>query len=111
MALCWEIAGPPGGMRGFGDKGNIELGEKQKEELLRNLSSIANDTHALNLGGETNGSRPAPAPAPSRLPPEPAPSPAAVPPPDPAPAPAVAARPSAMARSVSAAANDQVIVK
>ena len=111
MASRWEIAGPPGGVRGLGDSGNIELGEKQKEELLRNLSSIANDTHALNLGGgETNGGRPAPAPAPSRLPPEPAPSPAAVPPPDPAPAPAVAARPSAMARSVSAAANDQVIV-
>ena len=35
MALCWEIAGPPGGVRGFGDTGNIELGEKQKE-LLRN---------------------------------------------------------------------------
>ena len=118
MASRWEIAGPPGGVRGLGDSGNIELGEKQKEELLRNLSSIATDTHALNLGGgggETNGSRPAPAPAPapapSRLPPEPAPSPAAVPPPEPAPAPAVAARPSAMARSVSAAANDQVIVK
>ena len=116
MASRWEIAGPPGGVRGLGDSGNIELGEKQKEELLRNLSSIATDTHALNLGGgggETNGNRsaPAPAPAPSRLPPEPAPSPAAVPPPEPAPAPAVAARPSAMARSVSAAANDQVIVK
>ena len=115
MASRWEIAGPPGGVRGLGDSGNIELGEKQKEELLHNLSSIATDTHALNLGGggETNGSRPAPAPAPapSRLPPEPAPSPAAVPPPEPAPAPAVAARPSAMARSVSAAANDQVIVK
>ena len=36
MALCWEIAGPPGGVRGFGDTGNIELGEKQKEQPLRN---------------------------------------------------------------------------
>ena len=35
MASRWEIAGPPGGVRGFGDTGNIELGEKQKE-LLRN---------------------------------------------------------------------------
>ena len=43
MALCWEIAGPPGGVRGFGDKGNIELGEKQKEQLL--------------LHGETNGAQ------------------------------------------------------
>ena len=57
------------------------------------------------------GTPPPPAPAPSRLPPKPAPSPAAVPPPDPAPALAVAARPSAMAWSVSAAANDKVIAK
>ena len=49
--------------------------------------------------------------APSRLPPKPAPSPAAVPLPDPAPALAVAARPRAMAWSVIAAANDQVIAK
>ena len=94
MALCWEIAGPPGGVRGFGDKGNIELGEKQKEQLLRNCCCCT--------------ARPT---APSRLPPKPAPSPAAVPPPDPAPALAVAARPSAMAWSVSAAANDKVIAK
>lgn len=94
MASRWEIAGPPGGVRGLGDSGNIELGEKQKEELLRNCCCCT--------------ARPM---APSRLPPKPAPSPAAVPPPDPAPALAVAARPSAMAWSVSAAANDKVIAK
>ena len=52
MASCWEIAGPPGGVRGFGDTSNFKLGEKQNEELLRNCcccSSIANDTY-----GETN---------------------------------------------------------
>ena len=55
MALCWEIAGPPGGVRGFGDTGNFKLGEKQNEEPLRNCcccSSIANDTY-----GETNGAQ------------------------------------------------------
>ena len=43
MASRWEIAGPPGQARPF-DGQNIELGEKQKEEMLRHLSNIANDT-------------------------------------------------------------------
>merc|ERR1719450_2055804 len=76
-------------------EGNIELGDKQKEEMLRNLSTIANDTQALNLvqglaesvSVQTNG-RPEVNSRPQPPPPEPAPL-----------------RP--MARSVSAAANDQ----
>ena len=98
MASRWEIAGPPGGVRGL-DSGNIELGDKQKEEMLRNLSTIANDTQALNLvqglaesvRQETNG-RPESAGINNPRPPQP---------PQPEPAPL---RP--MARSVSAAAND-----
>ena len=104
MASRWEIAGPPGGVRGFGDTGNIELGEKQKEELLRNCCCCS----CAAPSPMTRTARPT---APSRLPPKPAPSPAAVPLPDPAPALAVAARPRAMAWSVIAAANDHVIAK
>ena len=98
MASRWEIAGPPGGVRGL--EGNIELGEKQKEEMLRNLSNIAHDTQAMGLGdprGETNGVSAQPPPAqPQSRQPEPAPvQPRHQPEP-----------PRAMARSVSAAAND-----
>ena len=97
MASRWEVTGPPGGVRGLEGLGNIELGEKQKEEMLRNLTTFANETQALIQETETNGRSepaPAPVPAPVQIPvirsrePE------------------VPAAPRAIARSVSAAAND-----
>jgi len=84
MASRWEIAGPPGQARAL-DGQNIELGEKQKEEMLRHLSSIANDTQAMMA--KSNG-RPDSAMQAMR-----------VSEPDLA--------PRALPRSVSAAANDQ----
>ena len=93
MASRWEIAGPPGGVRGL--EGSIELGEKQKEEMLRNLSSIATDTRAMGLTDrEPNGV--------SQQPPSSLQQPPRLSEPEPARAP----EPRAMARSVSAAAND-----
>ena len=100
MASRWEIAGPPGGVRGL--EGNIELGEKQKEEMLRNLSNIAHDTQAMGLEdprGETNGVTPSSRPPPAQ--PQPRQPEAAPVQPRHQPEP-----PRAMARSVSAAAND-----
>merc|ERR1719209_2279950 len=84
MASRWEVAGPPGQARAL-DGQNIELGEKQKEEMLRHLSSIANDTQAMMA--KSNG-RPDSAMQAMR-----------VSEPDLA--------PRALPRSVSAAANDQ----
>ena len=96
MASRWEVAGPPGGVRNM-DHGNIELGEKQKEEMLRNLNALANDTHAMTIlaAAETNGRSSSdlrPASRPEQSAPEPV-TPAAP-------------RAAPMARSVSAAAND-----
>jgi hypothetical protein len=75
----------------------LELGEKQKEEMLRHLTSIANDTQEMMMKG--GGGGPAPpvardpvrtmAPPPVREPEARAPAPAALP------------------RSVSAAANQE----
>lgn len=84
MASRWEIAGPPGQARVL-DGPSIELGEKQKEEMLRHLSSIANDTQAMMA--KTNG-RPDSAMQAMRLSEQ-------------------DLAPRAMPRSVSAAANDQ----
>lgn len=84
MASRWEVAGPPGQARVL-DGSNIELGEKQKEEMLRHLSSIANDTQAMMA--KTNG-RPDSAMQAMRLSEQ-------------------DLAPRAMPRSVSAAANDQ----
>jgi len=87
MASRWEIAGPPGQARAL-DGQNIELGEKQKEEMLRHLSSIANDTQAMMA--KTNG-RPDSAMQAMRVSEQDLAPPA----------------PRALPRSVSAAANDQ----
>jgi len=95
MASRWEMAGPAGGAK-MGDIGqNIELGEKQKEEMLRHLTTIANDTQALMLKqsngrasaemmGVTAAGRMTPAPAPQPEPPR-----------------------QGLPRSISAAANEQ----
>ena len=104
MASRWEIAGPPGGVRGL--EGNIELGEKQKEDLLRNLTSLANETQSLQtqamnmmMPSETNGRSDNSLNSINNRPPQ---QPVRHPEPEP-PRPA----PTGMARSVSAAANDQ----
>ena len=42
------MAGPPGAGKKMEGVDNLELGEKQKEEMLRHLTSIANDTQVLS---------------------------------------------------------------
>lgn len=97
MASRWEMAGPAGsqGKRMEGVD-NLELGEQQKEEMLRHLTSIANDTQELMMKGR-EAARPGGAPAVAALLRE---APPAQPTPAPAPVPA-------LARSVSAAANQE----
>lgn len=97
MASRWEMAGPAGsqGKRMEGVD-NLELGEQQKEEMLRHLTSIANDTQELMMKGR-EAARPGGAPAVAALLREAPPAQAA---PAPAPAPV-------LARSVSAAANQE----
>lgn len=97
MASRWEMAGPAGsqGKRMEGVD-NLELGEQQKEEMLRHLTSIANDTQELMMKGR-EAARPGGAPAVAALLREAPPAQAT---PAPAPAPA-------LARSVSAAANQE----
>ena len=50
MALCWEIAGPPGGVRGFGDRG-------QGEHRAGGEAEGAAAAQLLLLHGETNGAQ------------------------------------------------------
>ena len=97
MASRWEMAGPAGsqGKRMEGVD-NLELGEQQKEEMLRHLTSIANDTQELMMKGR-EAARPGGAPAVAALLRE---APPAQPTQAPAPVPA-------LARSVSAAANQE----
>ena len=45
------MAGPPGAGKKMEGVDNLELGEKQKEEMLRHLTSIANDTLDLMMKG------------------------------------------------------------
>ena len=47
----WEMAGPPGAGKKMEGVDNLELGEKQKEEMLRHLTSIANDTQDMMMKG------------------------------------------------------------
>jgi len=51
MASRWEMAGPPGAGKKMEGVDNLELGEKQKEEMLRHLTSIANDTQDMMMKG------------------------------------------------------------
>ena len=45
------MAGPPGAGKKMEGVDNLELGEKQKEEMLRHLTSIANDTQDMMMKG------------------------------------------------------------
>ena len=47
----WEMAGPPGAGKKMEGVDTLELGEKQKEEMLRHLTSIANDTQDMMMKG------------------------------------------------------------
>jgi len=51
MASRWEMSGPPGAGKKMEGVDNLELGEKQKEEMLRHLTSIANDTQDMMMKG------------------------------------------------------------
>lgn len=100
MASRWEMSGPPGAGKKMEGVDNLELGEKQKEEMLRHLTSIANDTQDMMMKGGVvreparahSGAAGAVAALTRGPEPEPARAPAALPP---------------MPRSVSAAANQE----
>ena len=50
------MAGPPGaGKKMMEGVDNLELGEKQKEDMLRHLTTIANDTQELMMKGGGSG--------------------------------------------------------